>query len=155
MIATLRSAFRRRICINLDRGQSEAENASEGIRWGKKSATRSWTKRLDPEGVVDRARSGDLRRQFYQLKDAQIASSAAEALPEVLSRRRFEAGLGDLGQALRRPSLLGDTYERIRTNWRDPRMAARHGRATISASAWPQIVAGPTEKEAWEFAMSW
>ena len=128
MIATFDQLSGGRICINLIAGQSEAENASEGITLGQGRALRDHGRGgLDPEGAVDDARPGELRRQVLSVEGrADPALSAAEAPSEILSRRRLEAGLGDLGQALRRASLLGRHLRaHPRQHGRDP----RHGRA--------------------------
>ncbi len=61
--------------------------------------------------------------KFYQLQGrADPPASAAAALSALLSRRRLAAGLGDLGQAFRRPPVLGRHLRaHPRQHGRDPR----------------------------------
>ena len=99
-----------RICVNLIAGQSEAENRVRRHQVGQGRALRDHGRGgLDPESAVDGARAAHLGRQVLSAQGrTDPPASAAAALSALLSRRRLAAGLGDLGQALRRPSLLGD-----------------------------------------------
>ena len=128
MIATFDQLSGGRICINLIAGQSEAENASEGIKWGKEERYEIMDEEVSILKALWTARGPlDLRRQVLSAQGrADPPASAAEALSALLSRRRLAAGLGDLGQALRRASLLGRHLRaHPRQHGRDP----RHGGA--------------------------
>src|SRR6478672_6386340 len=63
---------------------------------------------LDPESAVDHARAGQLRRKISQIvRRAYQAAPAPATVPKVLSRRRLAPGLGIVGEAFRRESVLG------------------------------------------------
>jgi alkanesulfonate monooxygenase len=156
MISTFDQLSGGRICINLIAGQSEAENAQEGVRWGKEERYEI----MDEEVSILKAlwtTRGPVHYdgKFYQLKGAQIR-------PQPLQKPhpRFYLG-GGSRQAWEISAkhsdvhlFWGDTYERIRANMAEIRgMAARHGRdREIGFGMRLQIVCRPTEKEAWEFA---
>jgi alkanesulfonate monooxygenase len=145
-----------RICINLIAGQSEAENASEGIKWGKEERYEI----MDEEVSILKAlwtTKGPVNfdGKFYQLKGAQI-----RPYPLQKPHPRFYLG-GGSKQAWEISAkhsdvhlFWGDTYERIRANMEEIRsMAARHGREKeIGFGMRLQVVCRETEKEAWDFA---
>ena len=127
MIAAFDQLSGGRICINLIAGPERGRERVGRRQVGQGRALRDHGRGgLDPEGAVDGARPGRLRRQVLPVEGrADPAPSAAEALSQILSRRRLQAGLGDLGQALRRASLLGRHLRaHPRQHGRDP----RHGR---------------------------
>lgn len=63
---------------------------------------------LDPQGAVDHARPGACRGQVpHDCGRPHPAAAKAAAVPEILSRRRLAAGLGIVGEAFRRASVLG------------------------------------------------
>ena len=109
MIATFDQLSGGRICINLIAGQSEAENASEGIKWGKEERYEIMDEEVSILKALWTARGPvTFDGKFYQLKGAQIRPHPLQKpYPQLLSRRRLAAGLGDLGQAFRRASVLG------------------------------------------------
>ncbi len=145
-----------RICINLIAGQSEAENASEGIKWGKEERYEI----MDEEVSILKAlwtTKGPVNfdGKFYQLKGAQI-----RPYPLQRPHPRFYLG-GGSKQAWEISAkhsdvhlFWGDTYERIRANMAEIKsMAARHGRENaIGFGMRLQVVCRETEKEAWDFA---
>ena len=145
-----------RICINLIAGQSEAENASEGIKWGKEERYEI----MDEEVSILKAlwtTKGPVNfdGKFYQLKGAQI-----RPYPLQQPHPRFYLG-GGSKQAWEISAkhsdvhlFWGDTYERIRANMEEIKsMAARHGRENeIGFGMRLQVVCRETEKEAWDFA---
>ena len=97
----------------------------------------------------------DFAGKFHQLNGAQIRPYPLQKpYPQLLSRRRIEAGLGDIRQAFRRAPLLGRHLRAHRTNMAEIRsMAARHGRdQAIGFGMRLQIICRQTEQEAWEFA---
>jgi len=156
MVTTFDQLSGGRICINLIAGQSEAENASEGVKWGKEERyeimeeevtilKRLWTAR----GPVT------FDGKFYQLKGAQI-----RPYPFQSPHPRFYLG-GGSRQAWEISAkhsdvhlFWGDTYERIRANMAEIKtMSAAHGRQDqIGFGMRLQIVCRETEKEAWDFA---
>src|SRR6476646_10117269 len=73
MIATFDQLSGGRICINLIAGQSEAENESEGIKWGKEERYEIMDEEVSILKALWTAR-GPLTwdGKFYQLKGAQI-----------------------------------------------------------------------------------
>ena len=123
MIAAFDQLSGGRICINLIAGQSEAENASEGIKWGKEERyeimeeevsllKKLWTQR-GPSPMTASSTSSKGRRSGRIRCRSRI---------RVLSRRRQPAGLGDLGQAFRRAPVLGRHLRaHPRQHGRDPR----------------------------------
>src|SRR5258708_8894220 len=131
MIATFDQLSGGRICINLIAGQSEAENASEGIRWGKQERYEI----MDEEVTILKALwttrgPVDFAGKFHQLKGAQI-----RPYPLQKPYPRFYLGRGsrqacDISAKHSDVHLFWrDTYERIRANMAVIRgMAARHGR---------------------------
>jgi alkanesulfonate monooxygenase len=156
MIATFDQLSGGRICINLIAGQSEAENASEGIKWGKEERYEI----MDEEVAILKAlwtARGPLTwdGKFYQLKGAQIRP---HPLQQPYPRFYLGGGSQQAWEISAKHSdvhlFWGDTYERIRANMGVIRgMAARHGRENdIGFGMRLQIVCRETEKEAWAFA---
>ncbi|HET6224162.1 MAG TPA: LLM class flavin-dependent oxidoreductase [Dongiaceae bacterium] len=156
MIATFDQLSGGRICINLIAGQSEAENASEGIKWGKEERYEI----MDEEVSILKAlwtANGPLTYdgKFYQLKGAQIRP---HPLQKPYPRFYLGGGSQQAWEISAKHSdvhlFWGDTYERIRANMAIIRgMAAKHGRENdIGFGMRLQIVCRQTEKEAWEFA---
>jgi alkanesulfonate monooxygenase len=156
MIATFDQLSGGRICINLIAGQSEAENASEGIRWGKEERYEIMDEEVSILKALWTTRGPvDFDGKFYQLKGAQI-----RPYPLQTPHPRFYLG-GGSKQAWEISAkhsdvhlFWGDTYERIRANMAEIRgMAAKHGRDNdIGFGMRLQVVCRSTEKEAWEFA---
>jgi alkanesulfonate monooxygenase len=156
MISTFDQLSGGRICINLIAGQSEAENASEGIRWGKEERYEI----MDEEVSILKAlwtTRGPVTYdgKFYQLKDTQIRPYPLQKpYPKFYlgggSRQAWEISAKHSDVHL----FWGDTYERIRANMAEIRtMAAKHDREhDIGFGMRLQIVCRSTEKEAWEFA---
>ena len=145
-----------RICVNLIAGQSEAENESEGIKWGKEERYEIMDEEVSILKALWTAR-GPLTwdGKFYQLKGAQIRPHPLQKpYPKFYlgggSKQAWEISAKHSDVHL----FWGDTYERIRANMVEIRgMAARHGRADdIGFGMRLQVVCRPTEKEAWEFA---
>ena len=155
MIATFDQLSGGRISVNLIAGQSEAENASEGIKWAKEERYEimdeevTLLKRLWTEPSVT------FEGKFYKLDRAQIRPH-----PLQKPHPRFYLG-GGSRQAWEISAkhsdvhlFWGDTYERVRANMAEIRgMAARHGREDkIGFGMRLQIVCRETETEAWQFA---
>jgi alkanesulfonate monooxygenase len=156
MIATFDQLSGGRICINLIAGQSEAENASEGIKWGKEERYEI----MDEEVSILKAlwtTRGPLtwEGKFYQLKGAQIRP---HPLQQPHPRFYLGGGSRQAWEVSAKHSdvhlFWGDTYERIRANMAEIRgMAARHGRENdIGFGMRLQVVCRQTEREAWDFA---
>jgi len=156
MISTFDQLSGGRIAINLIAGQSETENAAEGIKWGKEERYEI----MDEEVSILKAlwtTRGPVHfdGRFYQLKGAQV-----RPYPFQKPHPRFYLG-GGSRQAWEISAkhsdvhlFWGDTYERIRANMAEIRsMAAAHGRdKEIGFGMRLQVVCRSTEKEAWEFA---
>jgi alkanesulfonate monooxygenase len=155
MIAAFDQLSGGRVCINLIAGQSEAENASEGIKWGKEERYEIMDEEVSILKALWTQNRVDYDGKFYQLKGAQIR-------PHPLQKPHPRFYLGGGSQQAWEISakhsdvhlFWGDTYERIRDNMKTIRgMAARHGREDdIGFGMRLQIVCRPTEKEAWDFA---
>jgi len=145
-----------RICINLIAGQSEAENASEGVKWGKEERYEIMDEEVSILKALWTTRGPvTFDGKFYQLKGAQIRPAPFQKPhpPFYLgggSRQAWEISAKHSDVHL----FWGDTYERIRANMAEIKgMAARHGREKdIGFGMRLQIVCRKTEKEAWEFA---
>ena len=156
MISTFDQLSGGRICINLIAGQSEAENASEGIKWGKEERYEIMDEEVSILKALWTARGPvDFDGKFYQLKGAQIRPHPLQKpYPKFYlgggSRQAWEISAKHSDVHL----FWGDTYERIRANMAEIRgMAARHGRENdIGFGMRLLVVCRPTEKEAWEFA---
>jgi alkanesulfonate monooxygenase len=156
MIATFDQLSGGRICINLIAGQSEAENASEGIKWGKEERYEIMDEEVAILKALWTARGRiDFDGKFYQLKGAEIRPHPLQKpYPRFYlgggSRQAWEISAKHSDVHL----FWGDTYERIRANMAEIRgMAARHGREhDIGFGMRLQVVCRPTEQEAWEFA---
>ena len=156
MISTFDQLSGGRICINLIAGQSEAENASEGIKWGKEERYEIMDEEVSILKALWTARGPvNFDGKFYQLKDAQI-----RPYPLQKPYPRFYLG-GGSKQAWEISAkhsdvhlFWGDTYERIRANMVEIKsMAAAHGRQDdIGFGMRLQVVCRETEKEAWDFA---
>ncbi|MBV8394305.1 MAG: LLM class flavin-dependent oxidoreductase [Alphaproteobacteria bacterium] len=156
MIAAFDQLSGGRICINLIAGQSEAENASEGVKWGKEERYEI----MDEEVSILKAlwtTKGPLTYdgRFYQLKGSQIR-------PYPLQRPHPKFYLGGGSRQAWEISakhsdvhlFWGDTYDRIRANMAEIKgMAAKHGRENeIGFGMRLQIVCRATAAEAWDFA---
>src|SRR4029077_2831091 len=156
MIAAFDQLSGGRICINLIAGQSEAENASEGIKWGKEERYEIMDEEVSILKALWTARGPvNFDGKFYQLKGAQIRPHPLQKpYPKFYlgggSRQAWEISAKHSDVHL----FWGDTYERIRANMAEIRgMAARHGRDDdIGFGMRLQVVCRSTEKEAWEFA---
>ena len=138
MVAAFDQLSGGRICINLIAGQSEQENASEGIKWAKEERYEIMEEEVSLLKLLWTQPSVTFDGKFYQLEGrAGPAAAVPEAASAVLSRRRQPAGLGDLGQALRRASVLGrHLRSHPRQHGGDPRDGGRStGARTRSASA--------------------
>src|SRR5258708_36266255 len=156
MIATCDQLSGGRICISLIAGQSEAENASEGIRWGKEERYEIMDEEVSILKALWTTRGPvDFDGKFHQLKGAQIR-------PYPLQKPYPRFYLGGGSKQAREISakhsdvhlFWGDTYERIRANMAEIRgMAARHGRENdIGFGIRPQGGRRPTQQEAGEVA---
>ncbi len=156
MISTFDQLSGGRICVNLIAGQSEAENAAEGIKWGKDERYEI----MDEEVSILKAlwtTKGpvNFEGKFHRLKGAQIRPYPLQTpYPKFYlgggSRQAWEISARHSDVHL----FWGDTYERIRANMAEIRsMAARHGRENeIGFGMRLQIVCRRTEEEAWDFA---
>lgn len=155
MIAAFDQLSGGRICINLIAGQSEAENASEGIKWGKEERYEIMDEEVSILKALWTRHSVDYDGKFYQLKGAQIRPHPLQKpYPKFYlgggSKQAWEISAKHSDVHL----FWGDTYDRIRDNMTVIRgMAARHGRENdIGFGMRLQIVCRETEKEAWDFA---
>jgi len=156
MIAAFDQLSGGRICVNLIAGQSEAENASEGIRWAKEERYEIMDEEVSILKALWTAR-GPLTwdGKFYQLKGAQIRP---HPLQQPYPRFYLGGGSQQAWEISAKHSdvhlFWGDTYDRIRENMAVIRgMAARHGREDkIGFGMRLQIVCRKTEQEAWDFA---
>jgi len=93
---------------------------------------------LDHQGAMDDAGAGQLSGQVsYARGRAYPATPAAAAVSKILSRRRLATGLGIVGPALRRASVLGAICRRRshQTSPRSGRWRGRMAEKTTSASA--------------------
>jgi alkanesulfonate monooxygenase len=155
MIAAFDQLSGGRICINLIAGQSEQENASEGIKWAKEERYEIMEEEVTLLKMLWTQPSVTFDGKFYQLKGAQVR-------PRPFQKPHPPFYLGGGSQQAWEISakhsdvhlFWGDTYDRIRTNMALIReMAARHGRADkIGFGMRLQIVCRETEQEAWDFA---
>ncbi len=131
MIATFDQLSGGRICINLIAGQSEAENASEGIRWGKEERYEIMDEEVSILKALWTTRGPvDFDGKFHQLKGAQI-----RPYPLQKPYPRFYLG-GGSKQAWEISAkhsdvhlFWGDTYERIRANMAEIRGMAHASEA--------------------------
>ena len=141
MISTFDQMSGGRICINLIAGQNESEVEGEGVRYPKEERyalmeeevsilKALWTTRgpVDFPGQVS-----------HPVRGAYQAAPAAAAVSEILSRWWLAPGLGIVGQAFRRTSVLGRSagkdrrqHRRNYRRWRGP-MAARMTSASACA----------------------
>ena len=156
MIATFDQLSGGRICINLIAGQSEAENESEGIRWGKEERYEIMDEEVSILKALWTTRGPvTFDGKYHQIKGAQIRP---HPLQQPHPRFYLGGGSRDAWEVSARHSdvhlFWGDTYDRIRANMAEIRaMAARHDRGdAIGFGMRLQVICRPTEKEAWEFA---
>jgi alkanesulfonate monooxygenase len=155
MVAAFDQLSGGRICINLIAGQSEQENASEGIKWGKEERYEIMEEEVSLLKLLWTQPAVTFDGKFYQLKGAQVR-------PRPFQKPHPPFYLGGGSQQAWEISakhsdvhlFWGDTYDRIRTNMAVIReMAAKHGRADkIGFGMRLQIVCRETEAEAWDFA---
>jgi alkanesulfonate monooxygenase len=155
MITTFDQLSGGRIAVNLIAGQSEAENAQEGIKWGKEERYEIMDEEVTLLKLLWTQGSVTYEGRFHHLKGAQVR-------PRPLQRPypKFYLGGGSRQAWVISAKhsdvhlFWGDTYQRIAANMAEIRgMAARHGREEkIGFGMRLQIVCRPTEKEAWEFA---
>ena len=156
MISTFDQLSGGRICVNLIAGQSEAENASEGIKWGKEERYEIMDEEVSILKALWTAKGPvNFDGKFHQLKGAQIRPyPLQQPYPKFYlgggSRQAWEISAKHSDVHL----FWGDTYDRIRANMAEIRaMAAGHGRESeIGFGMRLQIVCRASEKEAWEFA---
>ena len=155
MIATFDQLSGGRICINLIAGQSEAENASEGIKWGKEERYEIMEEEVSLLKMLWTQPAVTFDGKFYQLKGAQVRPRPFQKPhpPFYLgggSRQAWEISAKHSDVHL----FWGDTYDRIRENMAVIRgMAAQHGREDkIGFGMRLQIICRETEQEAWDFA---
>lgn len=159
LMAKMIAAFDRlsggRICVNLIAGQSEAENAQEGVKWGKEERYEIMDEEVTLLKMLWTQPSVTYDGKFYQLKGAQVRPRPLQKPhPKFYlgggSRQAWEISAKHSDVHL----FWGDTYDRIRANMVEIReMAARHGREKeIGFGMRLQIVCRQTEKEAWDAA---
>jgi alkanesulfonate monooxygenase len=155
MVAAFDQLSGGRICINLIAGQSEQENASEGIKWAKEQRYEIMEEEVALLKLLWTQPSVTYEGKFYQLNGAQVR-------PRPFQKPHPPFYLGGGSQQAWEISakhsdvhlFWGDTYDRIRANMAVIReMAARHGREDkIGFGMRLQIVCRETEEEAWAFA---
>src|SRR5258708_22789125 len=130
MISTFDQLSGGRVCVNLIAGQSEAENASEGIKWAKEERYEIMEEEVSLLKMLWTQPSVTFDGKFYQLKGAQVR-------PRPFQRPHPPFYLGGGSQQAWEISakhsdvhlFWGDTYDRIKTNMAVIReMAAPHGR---------------------------
>jgi alkanesulfonate monooxygenase len=155
MIAAFDQLSGGRICINLIAGQSEAENASEGVKWAKEQRYEIMEEEVSLLKMLWTQPAVTFEGKFHQLKGAQVRPRPFQKPhpPFYLgggSRQAWEISAKHSDVHL----FWGDTYERIRTNMAEIRaMAAKHDRdKEIGFGMRLQIVCRETEQEAWDFA---
>jgi alkanesulfonate monooxygenase len=155
MIAAFDQLSGGRICINLIAGQSEAENASEGIKWAKEERYEIMDEEVTLLKLLWTEPSVTFDGKFYKLDRAQIRPRPLQKpYPRFYlgggSRQAWEISAKHSDVHL----FWGDTYDRVRANMAEIRgMAARHGREDkIGFGMRLQIVCRETETEAWQFA---
>src|SRR5258708_9065297 len=156
MIATCDQLSGGRICISLIAGQSEAENASEGIRWGQEERYEIMDEEVSILKALWTTRGPvDFDGKFHQLKGAQI-----RPYPLQKPYPRFYLG-GGSKQAWEISAkhsdvhlFWGDTYERIRANMAEIKsMAAAHRREKdIAFGLRLQVVCRATPTYSCDFA---
>ena len=133
MIAAFDQLSGGRICINLIAGQSEAENASEGIKWGKEERYEIMDEEVSILKALWTARGPvTFDGKFYQLKGAQIRPHPLQKpYPKFYlgggSKQAWEISAKHSDVHL----FWGDTYERIRANM-------------ARSAAWPPATAATT-----------
>jgi alkanesulfonate monooxygenase len=155
MIAAFDQLSGGRICINLIAGQSEQENASEGIKWRKEERYEIMEEEVALLKMLWTQPAVTFDGKFYQLKDAQVRPRPFQRPhpPFYLgggSRQAWEISAKHSDVHL----FWGDTYERIRANMAEIKaMAAKNGRADkIGFGMRLQILCRETEAEAWDAA---
>ena len=156
MIATFDQLSGGRICINLIAGQSEAENQSEGIRWGKEARYEIMDEEVSILKALWTTRGPvTFDGKYHQIKGAQIRPH-----PLQQPHPRFYLGGGssqawDVSAKHADVHLFwGDTYEQIERNIAEiRRRAAAHGREhQIGFGMRLQIVCREDERDAWAAA---
>ena len=154
MITTFDQLSSGRISINLIAGQSEAESASDGVKWGKEARYEIMAEEVAILKALWTTRGATkFDGKFYQLDNAYC-----QPRPFQMPHPRFYLG-GGSRQALELSAqhadvhlFWGDTYARIADNMRLIRaLATGHGRE-IGFGMRLQVVCRPTEREAWDFA---
>jgi alkanesulfonate monooxygenase len=109
MISTFDQMSGGRISINLIAGQNESEVEAEGVRYAKEERYAL----MEEEVSILKAlwtTHGPVHFQgkvSHAVGRAYQAAAVAAAVSEILSGRRFAAGLGDIGKAFRCSSVLG------------------------------------------------
>ncbi|MGY4423763.1 alkanesulfonate monooxygenase SsuD/methylene tetrahydromethanopterin reductase-like flavin-dependent oxidoreductase (luciferase family) [Bradyrhizobium sp. JR6.1] len=123
MISTFDQMSGGRICINLIAGQNESEVEAEGVRYAKEERYALMEEEVSILKALWTTRGPvNFQGKFHtHLGRAYPAASAAAAVSKILSRRRLAAGLGGVGEAFRRSSVLGRSAGAHRGEYRrDP-----------------------------------
>ena len=109
MISTFDQMSGGRICVNLIAGQNESEVEGEGVRYAKEERYALMEEEVSILKALWTARGPlNFEGKFHTLSGAHIRPRPRQVpYPKILSRRRFAPGLGNLGQAFRRASVLG------------------------------------------------
>ena len=120
MISTFDQMSGGRICINLIAGQNESEVEGEGVRYAKEERYALMEEEVSILKALWTTRGPRaLRGQIpHAVRRAYPAAPAAAAISEILSRRRFAAGLGNVGETFRRASVLGRPARAHRRQYR-------------------------------------
>ncbi len=157
MISTCDQLSGGRISVNLIAGQSDQENAAEGVKWSKEERYEIMDeevqilKRLWTQGD----QKTDFAGKYYQLVQAELTPK-----PFQQPHPKFYLG-GGSGQAWELSAkhsdvhlFWGDTYETITSNMQALRaMAAKHGREqSLGFGMRLQIVCRENEADAWDAA---
>jgi len=155
MITTFDQLSGGRIAVNLIAGQSEAENAQEGVKWGKEERYQIMDEEVTLLKLLWTQSAVTYEGKFHHLKGAQVRPRPLQKpYPKFYlgggSKQAWEISAKHSDVHL----FWGDTYERVRANMAEIRgLAAKHGRdREIGFGMRLQIVCRQSEREAWDFA---
>src|SRR3954465_1582526 len=155
MIAAFDQLSGGRVCINLIAGQSEAENASEGIKWAKEERYEIMDEEVSILKALWTQHSVTFDGKFYKLDKAQIRPHPLQKpYPRFYlgggSRQAWEISAKHSDVHL----FWGDLPDRIASNIAEiTEMARGHGRENdIGFGMRLQVICRENEADAWEAA---
>ena len=120
MISTFDQMSGGRICINLIAGQNESEVEAEGVRYAKEERYALMEEEVSILKALWTARGPvHFDGKFHKISGAFIRPRPLQQpFPKILSRWRLASGMGDVGQAFRRASVLGRSAGKNRRQYR-------------------------------------